>query len=166
MLLLFLSAVIVLGDLRPLEEGSLIVLGDLRPLEKDSFLNMRLFIELSKRRVYLYQEDRILTSYPIAIGKVGWETPTGNFQVIQKLSNPTWKHPLTGEIVPPGPANPLGDRWIGFWTDGTNYIGFHGTTEENLIGKAVSHGCIRMRNQDVRVLFEKVVVGTPVVVRP
>ena len=143
-----------------------IVLVDSRALEEDSFLNIHLVIKLSQRRVYVYQEDQILTSYLIAIGKVGWETPTGKFQVIQKLHNPTWKHPWTGEVVPPGPANPLGDRWIGFWTNGENYIGFHGTTEEKLIGQAVSHGCIRMRNQDVRVLFEKVVVGTPVVVKP
>jgi lipoprotein-anchoring transpeptidase ErfK/SrfK len=142
-----------------------IVLVDNRTLDKDLFLNIRLVIKLSQRRVYVYQANQKLTSYPIAIGKVGWETPTGNFQVIQKLRNPAWKHPWTGEVVPPGPTNPLGDRWIGFWTDGENYIGFHGTTEEKLIGQAVSHGCIRMRNKDVRVLFEKVVVGTPVVVK-
>ena len=152
LILLFLSAAIVLVDSRTLEE--------------DLFLNISLVIKLSKRRVYVYQANQILTSYPIAIGKVGWETPTGNFQVIQKLRNPVWKHPWTGEVVPPGPANPLGDRWIGFWTDEKNYIGFHGTTEEKLIGQAVSHGCIRMRNKDVRVLFEKVVIGTPVSVKP
>ena len=155
-----MSAVIVLIDSHALEEKSFL------SLEEDSLLSMRLVIELSKRRVYVYQKNQILTSYPIAIGKVGWETPTGNFQIMQKLSHPTWKHPLTGEIVPPGPNNPLGDRWISFWTDGTNYIGFHGTPDEELIGQAVSHGCIRMRNQDVRVLFDQVFVGTPVVVKP
>ena len=143
-----------------------ILLVDNRSLEKDSVLNIYVLIKLDKRRVYVYQRDRVLVSYPIAIGKVGWETPTGDFQVIQKLRNPFWQHPWTGEVVPPGPANPLGDRWIGFWTDGENYIGFHGTTEEKLIGQAVSHGCIRMKNKDIRVLFEKVVMGTPVVVKP
>ena len=150
----------MLLDSHALEEKSFLI------LEEDSLLNMRLVIKLSKRRVYVYQKNQILTSYPIAIGKAGWETPTGNFQVMQKLSHPTWQHPLTGEIVPPGPNNPLGDRWISFWTDGTNYIGFHGTPDEELIGQAVSHGCIRMRNQDVRVLFDQVFVGTPVVVKP
>ena len=153
LILLFLSTAIVLVD-NPLLE------------EKDWFLNIRLVIKLSKRRVYVYQVNQILASYPITIGKLGWETPKGNFQVIQKRRNPAWKHPWTGEVVPPGPANPLGDRWIGFWTNGENYIGFHGTRDEKLIGQAVSHGCIRMRNKDVRVLFEKVVVGTPVVVKP
>ena len=128
--------------------------------------DIHLVINLSERRVYLYQGDRAITSYPIAIGRKGWETPTGDFQVIQLFSQPSWKHPFTGKIIPPGPENPLGDRWIGFWTDGKNYIGFHGTPAEHLIGQAVSHGCVRMRNQDVRVLFEQVAIGTPVIVKP
>ncbi|MGB7441116.1 MAG: L,D-transpeptidase [Coleofasciculaceae cyanobacterium] len=127
-------------------------------------LDTRLVIKLSERRVYVYQIDEVLVSYPIAVGKAGWETPTGNFQVMQMLQDPAWEHPWTGEIVPPGPDNPLGDRWIGFWTDGENYIGFHGTPAEELVGQAVSHGCIRMRNKDVKALFEKVAVGTPVFV--
>ncbi|MGK7876026.1 MAG: L,D-transpeptidase [Xenococcaceae cyanobacterium] len=132
------------------------------PLEE----NTRLVIKLSERRVYVYQGNQVLTSYPIAIGKRGWETPTGNFQIIQMLRDPAWQHPWTGKVVPPGPNNPLGQRWIGFWTDGKNYIGFHGTTAEQLIGQAVSHGCVRMRNKDVRDLFEQVAIGNPVIVQP
>lgn len=126
----------------------------------------RLVIKLSERRVYTYRGDLPLASYPIAVGKDGWETPVGAFQVLQMLRDPAWEHPWTGEVVPPGPNNPLGDRWIGFWTDGENYIGFHGTTAEQLVGQAVSHGCIRMLNKDVRALFEKVAIGTPVIVQP
>lgn len=140
------------------------------PLEEDlpaeATQITRLVIKLSERRVYLYQAAQVLNSYPIAIGKAGWETPTGNFEVLQKLQDPAWEHPWTGEVIPPGPNNPLGDRWIGFWTNGTNYIGFHGTTAEELVGQAVSHGCIRMLNKDVRDLFEKVAIGTPVIVQP
>lgn len=47
-----------------------------------------------------------------------------------------------------------------------NYAGFHGTTNESLIGQAVSHGCVRMRNDDIRALFEKIEVGTRVIVQP
>ncbi|NES84709.1 MAG: L,D-transpeptidase [Moorea sp. SIO2B7] len=133
---------------------------DLREVE------LRLVIKLSERRVYLYQGEQEINSYPVAIGKAGWETPTGNFQVIQMLRDPAWEHPWTGKIVPPGPDNPLGDRWIGFWTDGKNFIGFHGTPAEELVGQAVSHGCIRMKNNDVRALFEQVAVGTTVTVEP
>lgn len=128
--------------------------------------NIHLVIKLSDRRVYVYQDEQLKTSYPIAIGREGWETPTGTYKVIQKIPNPTWKHPFTGEIIPPGPENPLGERWIGFWTDGINYIGFHGTPNEETVGEAVSHGCVRMLNRDVRAMFEKVAIGTTVIVEP
>jgi L,D-transpeptidase ErfK/SrfK len=127
---------------------------------------MRLLIRLSQRKVYVYDGETEIASYPIAVGKSGWETPTGNFQVLQMLQDPVWEHPWTGELVPPGAKNPLGDRWIGFWTDGKNYIGFHGTPSEELVGQAVSHGCVRMKNDHIRALFEKVEVGTPVAVQP
>ncbi len=133
----------------------------IKPNEK-----IHLVIKLSDRRVYVYQGDKLKSSYPIAIGREGWETPTGTHKVIQKIPNPSWKHPFTGEIIPPGPENPLGERWIGFWTDGTNYIGFHGTPNEETVGQAASHGCVRMLNQDVLALFEKVGIGTTVVVEP
>lgn len=123
-------------------------------------------IRLGDRRVYAYDAETLLYSYPIAVGKSGWETPTGDFAVFQMIENPAWEHPWNGSVIPPGPGNPLGDRWIGFWSDGTNAIGFHGTPAEELVGQAVSHGCIRMKNNDVRALFEKVTVGTPVYVRP
>lgn len=129
-------------------------------------LDTRLILKLRERHVYLYQGDRLLASYPVAVGKKGWETPTGNFKVIQMIENPVWEHPWNGSIVLSGPNNPLGERWIAFWTDGKNYIGFHGTPAEQLIGQAVSHGCIRMRNKDVKALFEKVTLGTPVIVEP
>ena len=125
----------------------------------------RLTIKLRERRVYVYQGDRVQASFPIAIGRRGWETPTGTFSVIQKIQDPAWEHPWTGEVIPPGPNNPLGVRWIAFWTDGKNFIGFHGTPNERLIGQAVSHGCIRMRNRDVMALYELVKVGTPVTVQ-
>lgn len=125
----------------------------------------RLTIKLRERRVYVYQGDRVQASYQIAIGRAGWETPTGNFRVIQKIEDPAWEHPWTGEVIPPGPNNPLGTRWIAFWTDGKNSIGFHGTPNERLIGQAVSHGCIRMRNRDAIALYELVKIGTPVTVQ-
>jgi len=125
-----------------------------------------LVIKLSDRRVYLYRNNILLASYPIAIGKAGWETPIGNYKVIEMQRDPAWQHPWTGKIIPPGAENPLGARWIGFWTDGKNFIGFHGTPQEQLIGQAVSHGCVRMRNKDILSLYAQVDVGTPVTVTP
>ena len=124
----------------------------------------RLLLNLKKRRVFVYQGQKIIASYPVAIGRRGWETPTGQFRVIQMVREPVWEHPFTGQLVPSGKNNPLGARWIGFWTDGANFIGFHGTPQENLIGRAVSHGCVRMRDRDIKALFEKVKIGTSVIV--
>ncbi|NEO33847.1 MAG: L,D-transpeptidase [Symploca sp. SIO3C6] len=125
-----------------------------------------LVISLNKRRVYVYQDKKLQHSYPVAVGKAGWETPQGNYKVIDMQPEPVWEHPWTGEIILPGPNNPLGARWIGFWTDGVNLIGFHGTPNEKLVGRAVSHGCIRMRNQDILALYAQVNIGTPVTVVP
>ena len=128
--------------------------------------SIRLIIRLGDRRVYVYDGEELKDSYPIAIGKQGWETPAGNYEVLNMKEEPAWEHPWTGEVVPPGPDNPLGLRWIGFWTDGRNFIGFHGTPDEETVGEAASHGCIRMLNDDVLALYSQVEVGTPVIVEP
>ena len=125
---------------------------------------VRLTLRLGERRVYVYRGESVVADYPVAIGRVGWETPTGEFEVFQQVVDPGWTNPLTGEKMSPGPDNPLGDRWIAFWTDGTNFIGFHGTPNRESVGRAASHGCIRMYNEDVRQLYEIVSVGTPVTV--
>ncbi|MGC9503315.1 L,D-transpeptidase [Baaleninema sp.] len=126
----------------------------------------RLVVDLSDRTVSFYRGNQRIDRYPIAVGKPGWETPTGTFEVTDKIPNPTWEHPITGAIVPPGANNPLGERWIGFWTDGVHEIGFHGTPDESVMGEAVSHGCVRMRNADIRQLFDRIEPGTTVVVEP
>jgi len=133
---------------------------------KADALGIHLIVKLSSRRVYVYKGEQALTSYPIAVGKRGWETPPGNYQVFSKEVNPIFKSFKTGQMINPGPDNPLGVRWIGIWTDGKTQLGFHGTNQPELIGQAVSHGCIRMRNKDVTALFEQVSVGTPVTVEP
>ena len=126
----------------------------------------KLVLNLKERRVYAYNEDKVLMSYPVAIGKKGWETPTGNFKVIQMIKDPVWQNPWNGKIVPASPKGPIGERWIGFWSDGKNTIGLHGTPTLKSLGTAASHGCVRMRNEDVKVLFEVVTPGLPVVVVP
>lgn len=127
---------------------------------------VRLVVKLSQRRVEVYDQKKLLISYPIAVGQAEWPTPTGEFKVFEKITDPVWQHPITGEEVGPGIDNPLGSRWIGFWTDDRHRIGFHGTNKDDLIGQAVSHGCVRMRDQDIRSLFDKVEVGTTVTVEP
>jgi L,D-transpeptidase ErfK/SrfK len=127
---------------------------------------VRLVLRLGERRVYVYRGNEVEVSYPVAVGREGWETPTGTFQVSDMVRNPGWTNPFTRELVPPGPTNPLGERWIAFWTDGKDYIGFHGTPNRESVGRAVSHGCIRMLNEDVRQLYDMVAPGTQVIVLP
>jgi lipoprotein-anchoring transpeptidase ErfK/SrfK len=123
---------------------------------------VNLIIKLKQKHVYVYKGDKLVTKYPIAIGKKGWETPTGEWQVMEKIKNPAWTNFKTGEVLAPGGENPLGSRWIGFWTDGENVIGFHGTSDLKSIGTAASHGCVRMFNRNVKALYRIVKVGTTV----
>lgn len=124
----------------------------------------RVVVSLSKRHVQVYQGSQLLDKYAIAVAKPGWETPTGTFQVLEMEQDPTWVHPITGIAVPPGNNNPLGAAWIGFLSNEVGEIGFHGTNQEELIGEAVSHGCLRMRNEDVKELYAHIAKGTPVIV--
>ncbi len=120
-------------------------------------------VNLSQRRVTAFRGDRKLKSYPIGIGRAGWETPTGTYRVRQAIERPSWKNPFTGDVIPGGdPDNPLGNYWIGFWTNGKEWSGFHGTPNRASVGQAVSHGCLRMFNEDIQELFRHVTPNTTV----
>jgi lipoprotein-anchoring transpeptidase ErfK/SrfK len=149
----------------PMMGNNLNVPAPLKSSSETASANTQVVVVLSDRRAYVYRDNEVIASYPIAVGKKGWETPTGNFQVIHMQHHPIWRHPITGKVFEAGTDSPLGDRWVGFWSDGRNEIGFHGTPDTDLIGTAVSHGCLRMRNADVRSLYNKVSLGTPVLVR-
>jgi lipoprotein-anchoring transpeptidase ErfK/SrfK len=141
-------------------------------------------VVLDRRRKVLrvIEGNRVVRRYPVAVGMPGWETPVGQFTVIEKRANPTWEHPANGRLLPPGPANPLGSRWIGFHRDcrgrsgfngqehlevkGCVEAGFHGTPNRSSVGRAVSHGCVRLLDEHARELFDLVSLGTPVIVLP
>ncbi len=121
---------------------------------------------LSQRQVRVWQDNRVIRRYPVAVGKPGWETPQGDFVVEVKVKDPVWQSFTSNQQIPGGhPRNPLGRHWIGFWSDGIDEIGFHGTPYPETVGKAVSHGCVRMYPQHVAELFNLVELGTPVRVR-
>jgi lipoprotein-anchoring transpeptidase ErfK/SrfK len=123
---------------------------------------VKLVVVRQERRVFVYQSDELVVSYPIAIGKPGWETPLGDWKITDKISNPGWTSFLTGRVMAPGKNNPMGSMWVGFYKDRRGEIGFHGTQNISSLGKAVSHGCLRMREQDVQDLAKRVDVGTEV----
>jgi L,D-transpeptidase ErfK/SrfK len=117
----------------------------------------RLIVCIPDRKIVLMEDGHLVKVYPIAVGKNSTPSPNGNFHIASRVVKPTWYKP--GKTVGPGPANPLGTRWMGLGFKG---YGIHGTNMPKSIGKAASHGCIRMRNHDVEELFELVQVGDPV----
>jgi L,D-transpeptidase catalytic domain len=127
---------------------------------------LRLELNLSQRKVALFRAGEVFKSYPVAVGRPGWETPTGTFKIETMYKNPVWINPFTGEAIAGGDSdNPLGRRWLGFHKNGKNWAGFHGTNSLSSIGTAASHGCVRMFEKDVEELFSLVAVGTPVTVK-
>lgn len=128
-----------------------------------------LTINLAELRVYFLndQEDGVPAVYPLGIGRQGWETPEGNFEVIQKVENPVWRvppgikkeNPELPDFIPAGPRNPLGSYWLGLSAPG---YGLHGTTRPYGVGRRVSHGCIRLYDADIETLFREVPLGTKV----
>jgi L,D-transpeptidase ErfK/SrfK len=121
-------------------------------------------VNLAERGLYLYSSGQPIRQYPVAIGRRGWETPTGEFTIANKAKNPTWFPPswaVEEEPVPPGPDNPLGDRWMGLSVRG---YGIHATNAASTVGRYLSHGCMRMYPEHARELYGLVKVGTPVTI--
>lgn len=127
-------------------------------------------LDLGKRTINLVEQDKVLGSWPVAIGDPETPTPTGRFQVRNKVINPQYQSTSTGKLKGgTGPESPLGDRWIGFHTSGNNQFGIHGTPNAWSWAvkqrAAVTHGCVRMLGPHVRTLFDQIDIGTPVVVK-
>ncbi|SDI39098.1 L,D-transpeptidase catalytic domain [Alteribacillus persepolensis] len=99
--------------------------------------------------------------YHVATGKTEELTPEGEFTVTVKAIRPYYRKL---NIKGGDPKNPLGSRWIGFDADNTNgrIYGIHGTNRPESIGRYISNGCIRMKNEEVNELFDQVEIGTKV----
>ena len=128
------------------------------------------FITISRdeRRLRLFRHLRLFKTYTIAVGQIGLETPAGLYEVEDKQVDPSWHVPnsawagsLAGQVIPPGPDDPLKARWLGFY-DGA---GIHGTDELWSLGTAASHGCIRMSIPDVIELYSLVPLHTPIYIQ-
>ena len=131
-----------------------------------------LVINVAEMRIYYYPDDEsVVRTWPISIGRIGWETPLGETSIVRKKAYPTWYPPesireeaaRSGDPLPrvvgPGPDNPLGSHAL--------YLGFpqyliHGTNKPFSIGMRVSHGCVRMYPEHIVELYELVETGTPV----
>lgn len=115
-------------------------------------------INLPSRTLEFYSAGKLIKVYPVAIGKASTPSPVGDFSVFNKEYNPAWYPPKGGRVIPSGPDNPLGYRWMEF----APMYGIHGTNAPWTIGSVVSNGCIRMFEADVEELFEVIPQGTPV----
>jgi len=113
-----------------------------------------LVLSIPDRKLAVTEGGHVLKVYDVAVGKPSTPSPTGELRIINKLVDPTYHH--QGKVVPPGKSNPLGNRWMGLSAKG---YGIHGTNVQSSVGKAASHGCIRMRKHDVEELFTLVRVG-------
>ena len=112
-----------------------------------------------------YHRLKLQKTYTIAVGQQGLETPAGLYDVQNKQVNPSWHVPnsswagsLAGQVIPPGPQDPLKARWMGI----NGGAGIHGTEDVGSLGSAASHGCIRMAIPDVIELYSQVPVGAPI----
>ena len=128
-----------------------------------------IIIDRSDHVLRFYQHLKAASTYPIAVGMQGLETPQGLYDVQWKQTNPSWYVPnsawagsLAGKVIPPGPDDPIKARWMAF----NGGAGIHGIdpSEYGTIGHDASHGCVRMRIPDVISLYARTPVGTPVYV--
>lgn len=124
-------------------------------------------VNLAELRIYYFDPERGVYTFPIGVGREGFGTPIGTSKVVRKTAGPTW-YPTAGKraddpdlpaVVPPGPDNPLGEfaLYLGWPT----YL-MHGTNKPYGVGRRVSRGCIRLYPEDIAFLFRAAKVGTPV----
>jgi lipoprotein-anchoring transpeptidase ErfK/SrfK len=114
-------------------------------------------VSLADRKLALLEDGQVKKVYTVAVGKASTPSPVGRFTIERRVKNPVYRH--EGKTVDPGPQNPVGTRWMGLNIKG---YGIHGTNMPKSIGKAASHGCIRMGKADIEDLFEQVKVGDTV----
>ncbi|MBV8160834.1 MAG: L,D-transpeptidase/peptidoglycan binding protein [Acidimicrobiia bacterium] len=132
----------------------------------DSFATV-ILVRTGENKLYLYKNGQLAKTYDVATGRSEFPTPTGQFSVVSKQTNPTWHNPHDSwsasmpETIGPGPDNPLGTHALALSAAG---ILIHETPDVGSIGTSASHGCIRMRGGDELDVFNQVSVGTPVVI--
>ena len=109
--------------------------------------NYRIIVDLSDRMLYLLDQNKVVRGFPVGIGTMLTRTPEGYYTIVNKA---------------PNPGGPFGAYWMGL---SKPHYGIHGTNDPTSIGKQVSHGCVRMYNQDVVELAGLVSIGTSVHIR-
>lgn len=121
-------------------------------------------LNVAAKKVILYTNGQATKEYPVGVGTSLTPTPLGEFRIVRRIANPAWVNPYRqSKVVAPGASNPIGQYWLGFaMNKKSQEYGFHGTSDLNSIGKASTHGCIRMHPDDIKEFFNLVMVGTTV----
>lgn len=148
-----LAAIVIMAAVAALAEEKQKGAGALNPRGASAGMR-RVVISVQDCKLALLEGDRVVKTWSTAVGAQSTPSPSGAYTIVNRLSSPTYYAP--GKVVPPGPSNPLGTRWLGLSRKG---FGIHGTNVPGSIGRKVSHGCIRMRNRDIEELFAMVQVG-------
>jgi lipoprotein-anchoring transpeptidase ErfK/SrfK len=126
-----------------------------------------ILVRTGENKLYFYKNGQVSKTYDVATGRKEFPTPTGQFRIVSKQTNPTWRNPHSDwsksmpETIGPGPSNPLGTHALALSASG---ILIHETPDVGSIGTSASHGCIRMRGGDELDLFNQVSTGIPVVI--
>lgn len=120
----------------------------------------RIVIDKTTNQLNYYKDEILQQTFPVATGKSVSLTPEGNFTIVLKIVDPYYSR--EGGIPGGSPQNPLGVRWLGLNIGGGGLYGIHGTNKPSSIGNHASAGCVRMYNNDVRWLYDRTPVGTPV----
>lgn len=117
-------------------------------------------VSIPDRELAVIADGDVIAKFPVAVGAAGSPSPTGDFRITSRVMNPTYYQP--GSVIPAGKDNPVGTRWLGLSKKG---YGIHGTNVPRSIGRAASHGCIRLRNRDMERLFSLLRIGDVVEIR-
>jgi hypothetical protein len=128
-----------------------------QPVASATAAKRLIVVSLEDRKLALVEDGQVKRVYTVAVGKPSTPSPIGTFTIERRVANPTYHH--DGKTVLPGPGNPVGTRWMGLSIHG---YGIHGTNQPKLIGKAASHGCIRMSKADLEEFYDMVAVGDTV----
>lgn len=111
-------------------------------------------ISIPDRKLAVIEGETTMATFSVAVGAARTPSPIGEFVIVSRVANPTYYR--RGLVIPTGQNNPVGTRWLGLSLKG---YGIHGTNAPLSVGRAASHGCIRLRNGEMERLFTMLQIG-------
>lgn len=152
-----------LTDLNRLRVGQRLILSNRHIVP--AVLADGLVINAGDLLLYWFKGGDLLGAFPVGVGRVAWETPPGRYRIVGRRRDPVWHVPPSIQremrekgqpvkrVVPPGPDNPLGKYWLQLSLPG---YGIHGTNAPRSVGRYTTHGCVRLRPEDIERLYREV----------